>query len=432
MAADFWASSHYKRWIVDRATLHQARYEDLQFVEDPEYLDYLAIYFANLITKLGKKLQFRQRIIATATVFFRRFYLKNSYSETDPFTVIAACCYLAAKAEESPVHIKVIVAESRSLFSQEHYGAKAFSSDNGKIAEMEFYLVDDLECDLVVFHPYRTLLALCRKEASADSSSTNAEEGETDDLGVGVGMDDGARYWGSGDGQLEFTPAALQTAWSIINDTYRSQLCLLHPPHLIAIAAIYLTFILHPPTRSEQSQSSEDSEISDTRQPRRSSRQANHATQATSPKKHHDPLTFLADLNVSLPVIALIAQEIIAMYTLWDRYKEDVSPDVSKGSPMSSGMTGGSPAKRTASSGSLRMSSVSMSGAGTPGTEDADYGAQSTDAAGGNYITPAFLSGVLQRMRQARIYEKTPASTPSTGRPPVAVNKRLERTQAAG
>jgi hypothetical protein len=36
-----------KKWIVDRATVHQARYEDLQYVEDPEYLDYLAIYFAN-------------------------------------------------------------------------------------------------------------------------------------------------------------------------------------------------------------------------------------------------------------------------------------------------------------------------------------------------------------------------------------------------
>ena len=69
-----------------------------------------------VITKLGKKLQFRQRTIATATVFFRRFYVKNSYCETDPFTVIAACCYLAAKAEESPVHIKVVVSESRTLF----------------------------------------------------------------------------------------------------------------------------------------------------------------------------------------------------------------------------------------------------------------------------------------------------------------------------
>ena len=68
--------------------------------------------------KLSRKLSLRQRVIATATVFFRRFYLKNSYCETDPFIVIAACCYVAAKAEESPVHIKNVVAEARSLFSR--------------------------------------------------------------------------------------------------------------------------------------------------------------------------------------------------------------------------------------------------------------------------------------------------------------------------
>jgi cyclin C len=120
------------------------------------------------------------------------------------------------------------------------------------------------------------------------------------------------------------------------------------------------------------------------------------------------------------------------MYTLWDRYKEDMAPDVANRrehthSPLPSGMAGRSPARRTLSSGSLRM------GPGTPGADEAggslDGGA---DGAGGNYITPAFLSAVLQRMRQARMMEMTPsASTPSTGRP-VAVNKRLERTQAAG
>ena len=124
-----------KRWIVDRTTLHHARLDDLKYVDDPEHLDFLGIYFANgasscllfgclrtdvslVITKLGRKLQFRQRVIATATVFFRRFYLKNSYCETDPFTVIAACCYLAAKAEESPIHIKSVVQESRTIFNR--------------------------------------------------------------------------------------------------------------------------------------------------------------------------------------------------------------------------------------------------------------------------------------------------------------------------
>ena len=94
---------------------------------------------------------------------------------------------------------------------EENYNVKNFSSDNAKIAEMEFYLVDDLECDLVVYHPYRTLLALCKKEVNNDTS--NSEEGETEDPGIGV--EDGHRYWGTGDGQLELTPAALQTSWLV-------------------------------------------------------------------------------------------------------------------------------------------------------------------------------------------------------------------------
>ena len=68
------------------------------------------------MSKLGNKLGMRQRVIATATIFFRRFYLKNSYCETDPYLVLTACCYVAAKAEESPVHIKTVIAEAKSVF----------------------------------------------------------------------------------------------------------------------------------------------------------------------------------------------------------------------------------------------------------------------------------------------------------------------------
>lgn len=70
---------------------------------------------------------------------------------------------------------------------------------------MEFYLVADLECDLTVFHPYRTLMALCRKDNANDSTT---EAGE-----VGAEVDDGPRYWGTGEGQLELSNDALQVAW---------------------------------------------------------------------------------------------------------------------------------------------------------------------------------------------------------------------------
>ncbi|KAJ6579550.1 cyclin-like protein [Mycena vulgaris] len=387
MATDFWASSHYKRWIVDRATLRQARADDLLYIDEPEHLDFLAIYFAELIGKLGKKMMLAQRAIATATVFFRRFYLKNSYCETDPFIVIAACCYVAAKAEECPVHIKNVVQDARHVFSQEPYNVKNFPSDNSKLAEMEFYLVDDLECDLTVFHPYRTLLALCKSgDVSEDSGS--AHEEEAGEVGIGIAADDGPRYWGTGEGQLELPPNGLQTAWFIVNDTYRSELCLLYPPHLIAIAALYLTCVFHPATletvtahAAPPASTGAGAPPADP-PPRRSSRQA-----AERKKPAQDPLAFLAALNVSLPLVATLAQEVLGMYALWDRYKEDAA----------AGADAGSPAK------------------GTPDSRGDDEG--------GGVVTPALLTVVLMKMREARLQEVAR---------PGAVNKMLERTQAAG
>lgn len=400
MATDFWASSHYKRWIVDRATLKESRSDDLQYVDDPEYLDFFGIFFANVITKLGKKLNFRQRVIATAIVFFRRFYIKNPYCETDPFIVIAACCYVAGKAEESPVHIKNMVAEARLFFSQQPYGVKYFPSDNSKLAEMEFYLVADLECDLTVFHPYRTLLAICKKESSNDLQT---EAGE-----VGVGVDDGPRYWGSGDGQLELPDDAFQLAWSIINDTYRSDLCLLYPPHLLAITALYLAVVLHGPTRELLQQRSHSVEATPVHSsPRRSSRQSSSTSLSHGKKPSQDFVAFFAELNVSMPLVATIAQEIISLYTLWERYLEDSDLVDS--------------ARSAFYVHAQAQPGASHSGVSTP-VESLD------DAQRPNSATPTFLLQVLMRMRENRLSDMAHASS---GRP-VAVNKMLERTQAAG
>ena len=226
-----------------------------------------------------------------------------------------------------------------------------------------------------------------------------------------------------------------------MNDTYRSHLCLLHPPHLIAIAAIYLTFILHPPARPEHSQSSDQDSHAENcsepsvKQPRRSSRQANYASVAVpvSPKKPQDPIAFLSQLNVSLPLIATIAQEIISLYTLWDQYKEDVSPDASKLARelTNSPMPFGSSPKKSGTNSRTESIRASTSGTGTPGPDCKDEPVETVNVADGNFITPSFLSSVLQRMREARLMDRAPA-TPTITTRTVAVNKRLERTQAAG
>lgn len=410
MATDFWASSHHKRWIIDRATLKHSRAEDLLYVEDPEYLDFLGIYFGNLISKLGKKLQLRQRVIATATIFFRRFYLRNSYCETDPFIVVAACCYVAAKAEESPVHIKNVVTEARLIYANEEYGIKSFPSDNIKLAEMEFYLVGDLECDLVVFHPYRTLMTLCGKTGSG--SAKDIEAGE-----AGVGVDDGVRYWGTGEGKLELNESALQMAWFIINDTYRSDICLIYPPHLIAIAAIYLTIGLHDTTRSQLQLPSSSNMNASQPQPT----QPNHARRSSRPtnstlKKHQpqDLVAFLAGLNVNMAVVATISQEIISLYTLWQRFKENGVSDASLHSHDAFGIS--------------RQKSL-FGGIGTPSSladTEGDTGRQRQRKKHTAVVTPAFLTQVLLKMREAKMAD---LNHPVGSRP---YDKRLERAQNAG
>lgn len=74
---------------------------------------------APVLQRLGKRLLLRQRPIATSIIYFRRFYLKNSFCDTDPYLVLATCSYVAAKLEETPVHIKSVVIEARQMYTGE-------------------------------------------------------------------------------------------------------------------------------------------------------------------------------------------------------------------------------------------------------------------------------------------------------------------------
>jgi cyclin C len=196
MAADFWLSSHgfalsslhclliwssRNHWLFDRQRIAQARAQDLQYAT-PQEVGWIGIWSANgpspslrssaepmdaVLHRLSRKLNLKQQVTATAIVFFRRFYLTNSYAggcchaaavlcesfstETEPCLVAAACLYVAAKAEELPVHIKSIVAEARSVFqgacedrlrsllyASTEMGFSSFPTDNSKLAQMEF------------------------------------------------------------------------------------------------------------------------------------------------------------------------------------------------------------------------------------------------------------------------------------------------------
>ena len=50
--------------------------------------------------------------VATANVFYHRFYLNNSYEQYDRFVIANTCLFLAGKVEETPKKLKDVVIES--------------------------------------------------------------------------------------------------------------------------------------------------------------------------------------------------------------------------------------------------------------------------------------------------------------------------------
>ncbi|CAK5019544.1 unnamed protein product [Meloidogyne enterolobii] len=178
MAGNFWRSSHFEQWILEKGDLLRERGDDLKIYTEEEYQK-LMIFFMNFIQTMGQCLEkevsqsinegrdrpiLRMQAIASACVYFRRFYSKRSLKDIDPFLLAVTCINLASKVEEMG-HLspnKLISAYTRttkkwpvieSLIAHNHQ----INSHQIKGSEAEFCLVEMLDCSLIVYHPYRSL-----------------------------------------------------------------------------------------------------------------------------------------------------------------------------------------------------------------------------------------------------------------------------------
>jgi len=228
MAANYWESTQRRHWQFAKdelATMRQ-KLED----EDPALvqayplppLRHLNIHFNQRkcafgiwvlppvlstccpeINRLGKRLGVRQQPMATAQIYLKRFYTRVEIRRTNPYMMMATALYLACKMEECPQHIRMVTGEARSLWPNE-----ITTIDPGKLGECEFFLISEMNSQLIVHQPYRTLNTL------------------------------------QGDFGLNNEEVAL--SWSVINDHYMTDLPLLYPPHIIALTAIMLAVVLRP------------------------------------------------------------------------------------------------------------------------------------------------------------------------------------------
>ncbi|KAG0727313.1 Cyclin-C [Chionoecetes opilio] len=159
MAGNFWQSAHYQQWILDSQDLIQERRPDLEVLTEEEYQKVMS-FFSNFIQQLGETLKLRQQVIATATTFLKRFYARNSLRCIDPLLLAPTSVFLSSKVEEFGVIsnsrlISTCQTVVKNKFSYAY--TSEFPYRTNHILECEFYLLESLDCCLIVYQPYRVI-----------------------------------------------------------------------------------------------------------------------------------------------------------------------------------------------------------------------------------------------------------------------------------
>lgn len=247
MAGNFWQSSQYQQWLFDKQDLMRERQPDLKILNSEEDYHKILIFFANFIQSLGEQLKLRQQVIATATVYFKRFYARNSLKCIDPWLMAPTCIFLASKVEEFGV-----ISNSRLMTTCQTVVKNKFSHAYpqeypyriNSVLECEFFLLEMMDCCLVLYHPYRPLTEYFKELAHEDS--------------------------------------LYPLAWRIINDSLRTDVCLLYPPYLIALACLHIASVI----------------------------------------QQKDLKQWLAECSVDMDKILEISRQILALYELWKNYDE--------------------------------------------------------------------------------------------------------------
>jgi cyclin C len=79
----------------------------------------------------------------------------------------------------------------------------------------------------------------------------------------------------------------------LLNDTYRTDLCLLQPPHVLAVMALYITCVCYPNDCNQQ-----------------------------------ELLQFFQGLNVDMMIVIECAQSLFNLYSVWNDYSESQIPEI--------------------------------------------------------------------------------------------------------
>ncbi len=331
MAANYWTSTQRRFWLFTKDSLADMREEneasDRTIVQQYPLPDHrlINIFVKECFIRLSKRLVTRQQVFATALIYIHRYLLSVPIHTVNVYLLLCTAFYLASKTEESPHHIRLVIAEARGLWPD------FIPSDVSRLGEMEFSLISELRSQLIIWHPYRTLMEM--KENS----------------------------------KLGLATEEVNLAWSIINDSYMTDLPLTCPPHVIAFVAIFLAVVFQPPKTTlgmnsmpqpqshpssgapspfnslggrtgiadslSHSMSNMSSSQSSSAQSSQGSRMSNGGNgdpnvkakamqTAFASEKTQRVVRLLADSEIDLEQMVEATQEIISLYELWEQYSE--------------------------------------------------------------------------------------------------------------
>ncbi|KAJ2566845.1 RNA polymerase II holoenzyme cyclin-like subunit [Coemansia sp. RSA 1822] len=93
--------------------------------------------------------------------------------------------------------------------------------------------------------------------------------------------------------QANMPKTSLQAAWSIINDSFKTDMVFVYPPHVIAIAALFLSRVVDQGNQSDV-----------------------------------EAQQWYADLNVDVTDVLQVVDELLAIYEVWTGYVDEKMPDM--------------------------------------------------------------------------------------------------------
>lgn len=166
---------------------------------------------AKFIHMMGCQLKLHYKTIATATVFFHRFFIFHSFNTFNRWVICVSCLFLAGKVEETPKKCKDLskVAYDCLLELNKINGHPVPEQITKDIILLhEKILLQTIYFDLNVEHPYSFLLSYAKKM----------------------------------NGSKEQINEIVQISWSFINDSYSTHACLLYKPEIIALTTLKLSF----------------------------------------------------------------------------------------------------------------------------------------------------------------------------------------------